>query len=98
MKVLKVNEKVFLTADQAESLLPDGENIHTFRNTSGALIGCDWHRESILSALKQHEKTIELTGHVATSMRHGIVINDGSALFIETDKIKLDDFNNSIEE
>ncbi len=74
-----------ITAEEAESLLPAGKDIHTFRNASFGLIGCDWSREKLILALHQAgEDGIQLAGEMAARMKHGLVINHDGALFIET--------------
>ena len=45
--------KVDLNYDEAVSLLPDGDDIHTFKNAPFGLIGADWSREDILNKLKK---------------------------------------------
>lgn len=87
--------KRYLTYDEAVSLLPDGDEIHTFVN-GPFLIGADWSREDILDKLKK--STIELSGPSASGMGHGIAAYtvDGKSykglLFIETNAEKLAEF------
>ena len=78
------SDKVFVPFNEAVKRLPDGEEIHTFRQNSLALIGADWERSEIIALLRVHDGRIEETGPVAMRMHHGLAINDGSALFIET--------------
>ena len=48
-----------------------------------SLIGCDWERDKILDALKNHP--VLISGDMAQSMKHGLVIKDNRGyLFIET--------------
>lgn len=77
-----------ITADQAVDLLPDGDDVHTFRGGGFMVIGCDWRRASIIEALRS-APAIQLAGDVARGMRHGMVIDDGGLLFISTDEQKL---------
>lgn len=87
--------KRYLTYDEAVSLLPYEDEIHTFIN-NGILIGADWSREDILDKLRK--STIELSGPTATAMGHGIAAYsvDGKSykglLFIETNAEKLAEF------
>jgi hypothetical protein len=77
------DERKRLTYEEAVSMLPDGKEIHTFRNTSGMLIGAHWSVNSILDAIGKYGS--ELSGPMATNMHHGIVLfDDAGALFIET--------------
>lgn len=87
--------KFYLNYDEAVSLLPDGDDIHTFKNAPFGLIGADWSREDILNKLKEADIAIELTGEQAKSMKHGMCAYNKNAkwqseiLFIETDEEKL---------
>lgn len=81
------DERVFLTSEQAEAMLPNGDYIHTFRSGTGILLGADWKREKILEAIKTYKP--ELSGKLATSMDHGIVLFDPDALFIATKAVRL---------
>lgn len=84
------NDRTPLTYDQAVAMLPEGETIHTFRNTCGMLIGADWSREQILEAIRNGKP--ELAGETASSMNHGLVVWAPLAgpytlpLFVETRK------------
>lgn len=90
------DERVILTYEQLESILPDGDNIHTFMQGGPCLVGADWRREQIIEAAKEH--VTELAGGMATGMGHGAVINrPNGPLFVETDKKKLATLNASIE-
>ncbi len=57
--------KFYLNYDEAVSLLPDGDDIHTFKNAPFGLIGADWSREDILNKLKEDDIIIQLTGEQA---------------------------------
>ena len=86
--------RTYITAEQAVSILPDGEHIHTFINGGLGLCGADWSRADIIDKLNKSDK-IELTGEMAKSMKHGIAAYNDTAkyqselLFIETDMGKL---------
>ena len=90
--------KYYLNYEEAVSLLPSGEDIHTFYNASFGLMGADWSREEILKKLKEADIVIELTGEQAKSMKHGMCAYNKNAkwqseiLFIETDEEKLNAF------
>ena len=90
--------KYYLNYEEAVSLLPNGEGIHTFYNASFGLMGADWSREEILNKLKEKDIVIELTGEQAKSMKHGMCAYSKNAkyqseiLFIETDEEKLTAF------
>ena len=88
----------FITAKEAEQLLPNKKEIHTFIEMPFGLMGADWSREDIIKKLNNSDK-IEITGEQARSINHGLAIFDDRAslksdiLFIETDKDKLDKFD-----
>ena len=87
--------KKYITYEEAVSLLPDGEYVHTFYNAGVGLIGADWSKEEILDKLRKSD-VIELTGNQARSMGHGMCAynNDtkwhSEILFIETDAGRLE--------
>lgn len=79
------DESVTLSFDQAVALLPDGDEVHTFLNPGGILVGANWPREKILEVIKEHGA--EVSGDQAQRMKHGIVITQYGShgpLFIET--------------
>ena len=90
--------KYYLNYDEAVSLLPNSEDIHTFKNAPFGLIGADWSRGDILAELKKPDMVIELTGEQAKAMKHGMCAHNKNAkyqselLFIETDEEKLSAF------
>lgn len=93
--------KYFLTAEQAEQLLPEGDTVHTFYNNGPMLTGADWSRNEIIDKLK-HSDHIELTGESARAMKHGMcAYNDGAklsnVLFIETVEEKVAALESTIE-
>jgi hypothetical protein len=77
------DERVHLTFEQASAMLPAADHIHTFRGTGPIMIGADWPRDDLLSAIREHGA--ELAGPGATGMGHGLVLIDNHGpLFIET--------------
>lgn len=84
------DEKQFLTAEEAEAMLPDGEYIHTFSNPdAGIILGADTKREKIIELLRQKSGKIEVAGETAQRMNHGIaLIEDGRRLFIATKAVE----------
>lgn len=77
-----MSERKILTYEEAEQMLPDSETVHTFRQAGFGLLGANWSRSEILTAIK--EFGAELSGEHATNMNHGLVVHDHSYLFIET--------------
>lgn len=86
-----------LTFEEAERLLPDGDSIHTFYNLPNQLVGADWSREDVMSAMAAEGVMIELTGKMARDTGHGMCVHpnketyyQSDILFIETDKERLE--------
>lgn len=78
------DEKVILTKEQALSMLPDGDRIHTFRSAfGGVLIGCDWDRDKLEQEIR--EKQCEVGGSQCQAMNHGLVVwtSETEPLFVE---------------
>ena len=67
-------------------MLPDGDEIHTFRSGPGCLIGADWTRDQIIDQIET--KPCELGGELCTKMNHGLVIwtEPDNPLFVECRK------------
>lgn len=88
-------EKRLLAAEEAISILPDGDEIHTQIQKGMMFIGADWSREDIIDKIKKSEIR-EVAGPNARSMGHGLVLYNRNAkyqsdlLFVETDKTRLD--------
>lgn len=95
--------KAYITKEQAVSILPDGDSIHTFYNPGFGLAGADWGRADLLDKLEKSD-ILELTGPTARGMGHGLCAYDktekgrGNILFIETDEGKLAELEKSLEE
>ncbi len=63
-------------------MLPDGDEVHTFRSAPGMMLGADWDRQTVIAAMA--ECGVELSGPMATAMGHGLVLFDPKPLFIAT--------------
>ena len=93
--------KRFITYEEAVSLLPDGEYVHTFYNNAFGLVGADWSKDEILDKLRKSE-IIELTGNQARSMNHGMCAYNkytkwhSDILFIETDADRLQKMDSDV--
>lgn len=90
----KQGVQLFLTADEAISVLPEKEDIHTFINVAFNLVGADISRCDLEDRLMKAD-FIEVCGEQARSLGHGICFYNKSALyqsdiiFVETDEEKL---------
>lgn len=90
----EVDNRRFISPDEAIALLPDGDDIHTFMNPGGMLIGCDISRAAIIKKFNEHPDKIEIGGETARRMKHAIiVIQENGPLFIANDAGKLNDFD-----
>ena len=75
-----------LTPDQAESLLPPGERVHSFVNPPWGFVGCDSSREAVVRLI--HEaKLLEIGGERAKRMKHALVVHarEGGCKLFATD-------------
>lgn len=94
--------KTYITPEQAISVLPDGDSVHTFYNPGFGLVGADWSKEDITDKLRSSD-IIELTGPSARGMRHGICTYSkdtkyqGDILFIETDEARISELERELE-
>ena len=94
--------KAYITTEQAISVLPDGDSVHTFYNPGFGLVGADWSKEDITDKLRGSD-IIELTGPGARGMNHGICAYNKDAkfqsdiLFIETDEARVSALEKELE-
>ena len=80
------NEKEIISLAEALKLLPEGDTIHTFRQSGRLIVGADWERNELIEALT-HAPEIQITGQQAQKMNHGLGIKDNMGyLFIKTKK------------
>jgi hypothetical protein len=66
-------ERVTLSPEQAIAMLPEGDEVHTFRNSAGMLIGAHHGRAELEQEIRDAERR-ELAGDLATRMGHGLVL------------------------
>ncbi len=91
-------DRRYVTAEEAISLLPDGDEIHTTIQKGMMFIGADWSREDSIDKIQKSDVR-EITGPHARAMGHGLALFNKDAkyqsdiLFVETDKAKLDAFD-----
>ncbi len=96
--------KKILTYDEAVQLLPDYDEIHTFRQAGPVLCGCDISKKELLNRFKEAGAIIELSGESSRSMKHGIALYNKNVnyqdeiLFIETSEEKLIKFEKRLKE
>lgn len=94
--------RTYITAEQAISVLPDGDSVHTFYNPGFGLVGADWSKEDITDKLRCGD-IIEVTGPAARGMGHGICVYNKDAkfqsdiLFIETDEARVSALEKELE-
>lgn len=84
-------ERIQLSRAEADSLMPDGEYVHTFMQATApglVLLGADWKRSEILELADLGK--VELAGESATRMNHGIAAHspDG-VVFVATKPVHL---------
>ena len=49
-------KRLYLTKEQALSVLPDKEEVHTFYNVPPTLIGADWSKDEIIDIITKLSK------------------------------------------
>lgn len=95
--------KEYITTEQAISVLPEGDSVHTFYNPGFGLVGADWSKADIIDKLRGND-IIELTGPGARGMGHGICTYNKDAkfqsdiLFIETDEAQVSALEKELEQ
>ena len=90
-------EKILLTADEAISLLPDGDYVHNYLNpNSGLFLGCDFEREDAEKHIRAAVQR-EIGGPSCQRMKHGLVVwkTEKELSFFETDMDKLKAFEDA---
>ncbi len=88
------DDKVILTPEEAEALLPEGKYIHNFANPGvGMMIGCDYERPDAIKALRD-AKQLELGGEQSKGLKHPIVCwhTEKRLTFFEADMAKVEAF------
>jgi hypothetical protein len=77
------NDRVDLSTEEALSLLPKEDLIHTFRSIGRVLIGADWDREELVDLINRSH--CEIGGSKSIALGHGLVIWSGTdPLFVHT--------------
>ena len=81
-------ERIFIAADEALKMLPDGDTIHVFMNPAvDVLLGADWSRSDVIELLRRSQR-IEIAGEHARKMNHGLAVQmgdkDRDCCFVET--------------
>lgn len=90
---MEPDDKLLITADEAESLLDDGEYVHNFIDSGMVILGCDFERDSAIKAFKA-AKSIEIGGEGCKRMKHPLVVfdQDGRHSFFAADMDKVEAF------
>lgn len=87
-----------LTAEQAVSLLPEGEYVHNFANPAGGLmLGCDYERADAIKALSE-AKRIEIGGEGCKRIKHPLAVWDKNdrLTFFAADMAKVEAFEKAL--
>lgn len=84
------DDKVILTAAEAESLLADGDTVHSFINPRNAvLVGYEYDRAHAIAGLHA-AKQVELAGDAAKALKHPLAVwDDLGVSFFEADMDKV---------
>ena len=98
-----MTKRRYLTVDEAISILPDSDEIHTTVQMGFTFVGADWSRVEVIDKIRKCEVR-EVTGPNARAMGHGLVLynrnakNQSDLLFVETDESKLNALDEPEEE
>lgn len=79
--------KIILTADEAISILCDGEHVHNFiNNAPGMFIGCDYARADAEKHIRAAVEC-EIGGPACKGMKHALIVwsSDTRMSFFQTD-------------
>jgi hypothetical protein len=86
------DEKIILTPDEAESLLVEGDNQHSYANPAGGMfIGCDLSRTGAVAAIRDAH-ALEIGGEHCKRMNHALIVwtSPTRLLFFSTDPAKVE--------
>ena len=85
------DDKMIITPEDAEGLLPEGDTVHNFIQSGNTFLGCDFGRDAAVKAFK-NASLIEIGGPACKRMRHPIVVwePDNRYSFFEADMAKVE--------
>jgi len=83
--------RLILTAEQAERILAPSESIHSYVQAGPILLGCDYSRQTALEQLRTASQ-LEIGGPGCRSMGHGLAVWTGpqKVVFLEHDAEQLE--------
>ncbi len=90
-------DKLIITADEAISLLPEGDRIHNYANPAGGMfIGVDYSRDEAIKHFREAHG-IEIAGPYCKSMGHPIAVwsSNTRVTFFAADMAKVIAFERS---
>lgn len=80
---VSLSNRIPLTVEQALARMPDGDRVHTVRQSGLVLLGASWDRDDLIAHLRQFG--VEVAGDNAIERGHGLVcVDDSGPLFIRT--------------
>lgn len=87
------DDKLIITAAEAESLLHDHAYVHNFLPAGLLMLGCDYERADAIAAFKA-ARQIEIGGDGCKAMKHPLAVFDakGKLSFFEADMAKVEAF------
>lgn len=86
------DQKIILTPEEAESLLPEGENIHNYANPGPGMFVCyDYERADAIRAIRTALQ-LEIGGDACKRMKHALVAwsAETRCTFFQTDPAKVE--------
>jgi hypothetical protein len=78
-----MSDRVKLTAEELDAMMPEGEYVHTLMGGGFAVVGCDRKRSELLEYAAKGQA--ELAGATAKSMGHGAAVStEDGFVFVAT--------------
>lgn len=80
-------DRHILTIDEAISVLPDGDYLHT-TIANGVPLGADWSRDAVIAHIRK-AGSAQISGPIMMGMRHGLCLDAGRRLFVVHDPARM---------
>jgi hypothetical protein len=96
---MAADDKIILTADEAISLLPAGDDVHNYvNNIPGIFIGCDFSRADAEKHIRSAVQC-EIGGSGCKGMKHALVVwaTNNRMSFFATDMAKVEEMERAKE-
>jgi len=85
-----MSNRYILTVEEALSVIPDGDTIHTVIVSGFFLTGADWSHDDVVEHVTKAGGA-QLSGPSMMAMGHGLVIDPKCRIFAEHDPKRMDE-------